>query len=73
MAETFRWNICAIVTIGKEGISMLGLSEASESIGLKSVGVKISFEQLINDAPLPAILHWNQYHFVVLAPPICKK
>jgi ATP-binding cassette, subfamily B, bacterial len=53
---------------GKDGISMLGLSEASESIGLKSVGVKISFEELINEAPLPAILHWNHYHFVVLTP-----
>lgn len=53
---------------GKGGASLLGLSEASESIGLKSVGVKISFDELINHAPLPAILHWNQYHFVVLTP-----
>ena len=51
---------------GKQGVSMLGLADAAESIGLKSVGAKISFEQLINDAPLPAIIHWNQYHFVVL-------
>ena len=53
---------------GKEGVSMLGLADAAESIGLKSVGAKLNFEQLINDAPLPAILHWNQYHFVVLTP-----
>jgi ATP-binding cassette subfamily B protein len=32
------------------------------------VGAKITFEQLINDVPLPAILHWDQYHFVVLTP-----
>jgi ATP-binding cassette, subfamily B, bacterial len=51
---------------GKEGVSMLGLSDAAESIGLKSVGAKLTFEQLINDAPLPAIIHWDQYHFVVL-------
>lgn len=53
---------------GKLGVSMLGLAEAAESIGFKSVGAKITFEQLINDVPLPAILHWDQYHFVVLTP-----
>lgn len=53
---------------GKEGVSMLGLADAAESIGLKAVGVKLSFDELITDAPLPAILHWDQYHFVVLLP-----
>lgn len=53
---------------GKEGVSMLGLADAAESIGLKSVGAKLTIEQLINDAPLPAIIHWDQYHFVVLTP-----
>lgn len=53
---------------GKQGVSMLGLADAAESIGLKSVGAKLTVEQLINDAPLPAILHWDQYHFVVLTP-----
>lgn len=53
---------------GKEGVSMLGLADAAESIGFKTTGVKLNFEQLINEAPLPAILHWRQYHFVVLAP-----
>ena len=53
---------------GKEGVSMLGLADAAESIGLKSVGAKLSFEQLINDAMFPAIIHWNHYHFVVITP-----
>ena len=53
---------------GKQGVSMLGLADAAESIGLKTVGAKLTFDQLINDAPLPAIIHWDQYHFVVLAP-----
>lgn len=53
---------------GKEGVSMLGLAVAAESIGLKTIGAKLNFEQLINDAPLPAIIHWQQYHFVVLTP-----
>lgn len=57
---------------GKEGVSLLGLADAAESIGLKSVGAKLSFEQLISDAKLPAIIHWDQYHFVVLTPQSTK-
>jgi len=51
----------------KDGVSLLGLSDAAEKFGMRTKGVKVSFEQLINDAPKPAILHWDQYHFVVLA------
>ncbi|GAB2827958.1 peptidase domain-containing ABC transporter [Ferruginibacter profundus] len=57
---------------GKEGVSMLGLADAAEGIGLKTVGAKLSFEELVNDAPLPAIIHWDQYHFVVLTPGVKK-
>lgn len=53
---------------GKQGASLLGLANAAEAIGFHTIGVKVSFEQLIKDAPLPAILHWDQYHFVVLTP-----
>jgi len=58
---------------GKQGVSMLGLADAAESIGFKSIGARLSFDQLINDAPLPAIIHWDQYHFVVLVPGSDKK
>ncbi len=51
--------------ITREGVSMLGVSDAAESIGLKTMGVKITFDQLISDVQLPCILHWNQNHFVV--------
>jgi ATP-binding cassette subfamily B protein len=57
---------------GKQGVSLLGLAEAAEGICLKSVGAKLAFETLINDAPLPAIIHWDQYHFVVLTPQSSK-
>lgn len=50
------------------GTSLLGISECAESIGFRTLAVKISFEQLDREAPLPAILHWNQNHFVVLPP-----
>jgi len=51
---------------GKTGVSLLGVAEAAESVGFRAVGAKLTMEQLINDAPLPAIIHWNQGHFVVL-------
>lgn len=47
------------------GVTLLGISDAAESIGFRTQGVKITFEQFINDVPLPVILHWNQNHFVV--------
>ena len=45
---------------------MLGISEAAESIGFRTSGVKISWDQLRDEAPLPCIVHWNQNHFVVV-------
>ncbi len=55
------------------GVSLLGLAEAAEGLGLRAKGVKVSVEDMINDIPLPAILHWNQYHFVVLTPASTRK
>ncbi|WP_375443720.1 peptidase domain-containing ABC transporter [uncultured Fibrella sp.] len=52
--------------INKDGASLLGVAEAAESIGLRSLGVKISFEKLCKEAPLPCIVHWGQNHFVVV-------
>lgn len=50
----------------REGVSILGLSEAAESVGLRSQAVRLSLTTLADDIPLPCILHWNQVHFVVL-------
>ncbi|MBN1183924.1 MAG: peptidase domain-containing ABC transporter [Bacteroidales bacterium] len=52
--------------ITREGVSMLGIGDAAESIGFHTLGVKISFQQLVEDAPLPCIVHWQQNHFVVV-------
>lgn len=51
--------------ISREGVSMLGISDAAESIGMRSVGVRVTLQQLVEEAQLPCILHWNQNHFVV--------
>jgi len=60
-AEMMRSHCC----ISREGVSMLGISDAAEYIGFHTLGVKITFKQLAEEAPLPCILHWNQNHFVV--------
>lgn len=51
--------------ITREGVSMLGISEAAEAIGFRTTGVRINLRQLAEECPLPCILHWNQCHFVV--------
>lgn len=61
-SETLR----AKTQVGKEGVSLLGILEAAESIGFRTRPVKIDYVTLTNEARLPAILHWNQNHFVVL-------
>ena len=49
----------------REGVSLLGISEAAEKIGLRSMCVQIGYD-LLTEAPLPCIVHWNQQHFVVV-------
>lgn len=52
--------------INREGVSLLGVSEAAEDIGLRTVGAKITWDQLKNEATLPCIVYWDQVHFVVV-------
>ena len=51
--------------ITREGVSMLGISDAAEQIGFRTMGVRVTLGQLNTELPLPCILHWNQRHFVV--------
>lgn len=52
--------------ITREGVSFLGLSEAADSIGFRTIGVKIPFEKLEENVPIPCIVHWRQRHFIVV-------
>ena len=52
--------------ITREGVSMLGISDAAESIGFRTIGVKLTWKQFREELPLPCIVHWNQKHFVVV-------
>ncbi|WP_452603207.1 peptidase domain-containing ABC transporter [Pontimicrobium sp. MEBiC06410] len=49
----------------RAGSSLLGLSEAVESVGFRSIGMKLAYKKLL-EAPLPCIVHWNKNHYVVL-------
>jgi ATP-binding cassette subfamily B protein len=60
-SDTLRQN----AGFSKQGVSLLGISETAEKIGFRTRGVQINFAKLLT-APLPAMLHWNQNHFVVL-------
>lgn len=52
--------------LGKDGVSLLGISKAAEKIGFRTIGGRITFETLVNKASLPCIIHWNQNHFIVV-------
>ena len=52
--------------ISREGVSLLGISDAAEAVGFRTMGVKLTFGQLCEEAVLPCIVHWNQNHFIVV-------
>ena len=56
-------HTCAL---SREGVSLLGISKAAESIGFKTISGRLSFNTLVTEAPLPCIVHWNQNHFIVV-------
>lgn len=51
--------------LSKQGVSLLGISETADKMGFRTRGVQIDYNKL-QTAATPAILHWNQNHFVVL-------
>lgn len=52
--------------LNKEGVSLLGISQAAEAIGFQTMGVSLTWERLKTEAPLPVIVHWKQKHFIVV-------
>jgi ATP-binding cassette, subfamily B, bacterial len=50
----------------REGVSMLGISDAAETIGFRTLGARLSYKQLIEETPLPCIAHWKKNHFIVV-------
>ncbi len=59
-------NLRKLCYKSRTGVSLLALSDAAEKLGLHSTGVKISWEQLRDEAPMPCIVHWNQNHYIIV-------
>jgi ATP-binding cassette subfamily B protein len=56
-------DLCGIT---REGVSLLDISYAAEKIGLRSLSIEADIEGLVKTIPLPAIVHWNNDHFIVV-------
>lgn len=52
--------------ITRTGVNMAGIADAAECIEMRTLGMRISLESLVNEAPIPFIVPWRQKHFVVV-------
>lgn len=53
-------------SITRTGVTMAGIAEAAEAIAMRTLGMRISLESLVTEAPTPFIVPWRQKHFVVV-------
>lgn len=52
--------------VNREGVSILGISDAAESIGMHTLAAKLSYRNLAKEAPMPCIVHWRERHFFIV-------
>jgi ATP-binding cassette subfamily B protein len=52
--------------ITRRGVNLQGIGDAAEAIGLRTMGIRTTFDKLSDKAPLPCIVHWRQVHFAVV-------
>ncbi len=58
--------------IDREGVSLMGISEAAEQIGMQTLALRLPYEHedeeeaSLLQVGLPCIVHWEQRHFVVV-------
>lgn len=52
--------------ITRIGVNMAGIADAAEAIEMRTLGMRVSLESLVNEAPTPFIVPWRQKHFVVV-------
>ncbi|PHI18905.1 ABC transporter ATP-binding protein [Lewinellaceae bacterium SD302] len=52
--------------ISREGVTLAGISDGAEAIGLQTLALPVTLEQLRNEIPLPCVIPWGEDHFVVL-------
>ena len=59
-------KITALSETTRMGSTLAGVAEAAERLGFRTLGVKIDFAKFSQEAPLPALLHWQGNHYVVV-------
>jgi ATP-binding cassette, subfamily B, bacterial len=59
-------DLVQLAYANREGSSLLGISEAAEKLGFRTLGTKVKLSQFNDELLLPCIAHWNQNHFVVI-------
>ncbi|WP_240163846.1 peptidase domain-containing ABC transporter [Spirosoma taeanense] len=52
--------------IRKTGVSLAGISDGAQTVGFRTMAVRIPLQVLLNEAPKPLIAYWRQRHFVVV-------
>ena len=52
--------------ITRLGVTMAGIADAAEIIEMRTLGMRVSLESLVNEVPTPFIVPWLQKHFVVV-------
>jgi ATP-binding cassette subfamily B protein len=54
--------------LSKDGVNFSGINHAAENLGFETFGAQLTLDSLINEkSNLPAIIHWDKDHFVVLS------
>lgn len=48
------------------GVTLAGIADAAEAIEMRTLGMRVSLDSLVNEAPTPFIVPWRQKHFVVV-------
>jgi ATP-binding cassette subfamily B protein len=52
--------------VTKQGVTMAGIADAAEDIEMRTLGMRVNLESLVNEVPTPFIIPWRQKHFVVV-------
>lgn len=54
-----------LANVGREGATLYSVAEAAETLGFHTRGIRASYDALVK-AQLPAIAHWEGFHYIVL-------
>lgn len=60
--ETLR----ALAHTTRAGSTLMGLSDAAEKVGMRTMALRLAYSDLVEEAPFPCIAFWQQKHFVVV-------